>query len=503
MRGAAYALALLGAAAVTAAPVPAAAAEPGRPPVVVLVLDEFPTDSLTGPGGSIDARRFPGFAALARDATWFPNAWSVYDSTPGALPAILTGNLPTGPQRTNWRRHPQSLFSVLVRAGYQMRAFEEASRVCPPRLCPRTGTYGQTRENVLFRRPRRLRRTIDSIRPRRRPTLYFHHSLLPHVPWSFGPSGRGRQGFEPGTLPDFSAPPGFDDHFLTDHNQQRHLLQVGFVDHEVRRLLARLRTTGLYRRALVIVTADHGISFARGASDRRTATTANLHEVAPVPLFVKLPGRERGAVSRSYASTVDVVPTVAAALGIRLRRPVDGHSAFGPAVAARTGVSMVRRDFSGRVRLAAPEIERRRAVERARRARVFGTGPWHRLFAIGPRPALIGRSVSSLPRTAPGADRAGFAAPRGLTAVNTLAPTLPTWAAGTILSPGAGGSRDLAVAVNGTVRAVGRSFHLSGDRREYFSLVYPESALRRGTNEVALYEVRGESPVLTPLGSAR
>ena len=471
--------------------------------MVVLVLDEFPTDSLTRPGGAIDAGRFPGFAALARDATWFLNAWSIYDSTPQALPAILTGKVPTGPQRPSWREHPQSLFSVLAGAGYGIRAFEEASRLCPPRLCSRTGTYGQTRPNVLFRRPKRLRRTIASIRPRRRPTLYFHHSLLPHVPWSFGPSGRGRQGFEPGTLPDFSAPPGFADPFLTDHNQQRHLLQVGFVDRELRRLVARLRATGLYRRALVVVTADHGISFARDTRDRRTATLANLHEVAPVPLFVKLPGSERGAVSRSYASTVDVLPTIAGALGIRLRRPVDGHSAFGPAVAVRTGVSMVRRDFSGRLRLSAAQIERRRTMERARRARVFGTGSWRRVFAIGPRPALIGRPVSSLPRSAPGPAGARFAAPRGLKAVDPDAATLPTWVAGRISFPAGEGSRELAVAVNGTVRAVGRSFQLAGDRREYFSLVYPESALVPGTNDVSLYEVKGESPMLTPLGSAR
>ena len=178
---------------------PAQAAESRRPPVVVLVLDEFPTDSLTDAAGHIDAGRFPAFASLAGDATWFRNAWSVYDSTPQAVPAILTGNVPDGPRPPSWRRHRQSLFSVLAGAGYGMRPFEEATAVCPPRLCPRTEGYGQTRDNLLYQRPARLRRTIASIRPRRRPTLYFHHSLLPHVPWSFGPSGKGRQGFASGS----------------------------------------------------------------------------------------------------------------------------------------------------------------------------------------------------------------------------------------------------------------------------------------------------------------
>jgi Sulfatase len=492
---------VLGCGVALATPPPATAA-PARPPVVVLVLDEFPTDSLTGPDGRIDAGRFPGFAALAGDSTWFRNAWTVYDSTPHAVPAILTGRVPTGPRRPSWRRHPPSLFSVLARAGYRLRAFEEATRMCPPRLCPRTGTYGLTHRNVLFRRPARLQRTIASIRARRRPTLYFHHSLLPHVPWSFGPAGRGRQGFEPGTLPDFSSPLGFADAFLTDHNEQRHLLQVGFVDLQLQQLVARLRATRLYRRALVVVTADHGMSFALGARDRRSATRANLHEVAPVPLFVKLPGSERGSVSRSYASTADVLPTVADVLGIRLRRPVDGRSAFGREVAARTGVSMVRRDFRGRVRLHATELERRRALGRERRARVFGSGSWRRLFAIGPRPQLIGRRVESLPRTPATADRAHFATLRGLGGVDPSATTLPTWAAGRISLARPGG-RELAVAVNGRVRASGFSFRLTGDPREYFSLVYPDSALVPGPNAVALYEVSGTDTTLSPLGAAR
>src|SRR4051812_41291111 len=41
-----------------------------RPYVVLLVMDEFPGDSLLGRDGRIDAVRYPNFAALAGDATW-------------------------------------------------------------------------------------------------------------------------------------------------------------------------------------------------------------------------------------------------------------------------------------------------------------------------------------------------------------------------------------------------------------------------------------------------
>jgi hypothetical protein len=54
------------------------------------------------------------------------------------------------------------------------------------------------------------------------------------------------------------------------------------------------------------------------------------------------------------------------------------------------------------------------------------------------------------------------------------------------------------VAVNGRVRAVGRSFHLRGRRRELFSLIFPERALHRGDNRLQLLEVKpgGELVVL-------
>jgi hypothetical protein len=67
---------------------------------------------------------------------------------------------------------------------------------------------------------------------------------------------------------------------------------------------------------------------------------------------------------------------------------------------------------------------------------------------------------------------------------------LPTRVTGRLVGGRPGAMRDLAVAVNGRIRAVGRSFRLRGRRAEYFSLLVPESALRAGANEVQLLEVR-------------
>ena len=59
---------------------------------------------------------------------------------------------------------------------------------------------------------------------------------------------------------------------------------------------------------------------------------------------------------------------------------------------------------------------------------------------------------------------------------------------GTIVG-GAGEPRDVAVAVNGRIRATGRSFRLRGKPKERFSMLVPEDALRPGANSVELFEV--------------
>ena len=66
----------------------------GSAPVVMVVFDEFPSLSLLDRSGRIDPVRYPNFAALAGDATWFRNATTVQGNTSLAVPAILTGRYP-------------------------------------------------------------------------------------------------------------------------------------------------------------------------------------------------------------------------------------------------------------------------------------------------------------------------------------------------------------------------------------------------------------------------
>src|ERR671915_1490620 len=108
---------------------------PRKPHVVLLIMDELPSDSLLDRQGRIDPVRYPNFAALAGDGTWFKNAYSVYDSTTKAVPLILDGIRPQPGTSPDRRDHPRSIFDMFARRGYRLVSSEEATAMCPPTLC--------------------------------------------------------------------------------------------------------------------------------------------------------------------------------------------------------------------------------------------------------------------------------------------------------------------------------------------------------------------------------
>ena len=68
--------------------------------------------------------------------------------------------------------------------------------------------------------------------------------LLPHGPYLYLPSGARTRPGPRDLLPGMNTVPGFHDEFLTRHNEQRYLLQLGFADRLLGRLLRRLSARG-------------------------------------------------------------------------------------------------------------------------------------------------------------------------------------------------------------------------------------------------------------------
>lgn len=397
----AAALAAAAAAALAAAPARAqeGAVDPARTPVVFVTFDELPTTSLLNARGNLDARRFPGFAAFARSSTWFAGTTTVADGTRWAAPIVIGGRYPDRNRIAAWFDYDPNLITLLART-HRVHAIEPMTRLCPPRLCGRTlpgRTRGERARRLTELIPRAkkeaargsaMARWIPRIRPWRsgRPPLYFIHVLMPHHPWVWRPDARRYP------LPRPAIPGLVGDNMwardqrLVDQGWKRHLMQTGYTDLLVRRLMARLRATGLWDRALVAFAADHGASFFAGHS-RRSATARTVGGIAPVPFFLKAPGQRRGQRIDAHVQTVDVLPTVAHALGLPPPRGLEGRSALDPGFVPRRSVevwsttSVLR---FGRRSYSLAYVRRQRALVLRRQIARFGTGPMTGRFWASP-----------------------------------------------------------------------------------------------------------------------
>jgi len=473
--------------------------------IVMVVFDELPLTSLMGPGGRIDAERYPAFAGLARSANWYRGATAVHDSTALAVPAMLDGRYPRPGLRSDAYSHPANLFTLLA-PSYEVNASEEATGLCPTSLCePMSGT---TLSHLAHGKVGRFRRFVSSVQRRRRPTLWFKHVLLPHVPWQFYPSGRRYRRHAPEPIPGLNGETGFGAPWLVKVSYQRHLLQLGLADRLLGELRARLRRLGLYRDALVVVVADHGIGFHVG-TERRAVTPSNVEDLAPVPLFLKLPGERGGRIVDRHVETIDVLPTILELARVPAPDRLDGHSLLRPAAAQARRVTVFHRvgkrlnTVGGNYTFSVEDLEHRREAAVRRKLNLFGSGGGREpeaLYRIGPHPELLGRRSASVPRVR-GPATALIHQAAELRQVDPASGFVPGEVTGEVPNGPPRGGRPIALAVNGTIAAVGWTFSLEGSKVENFEVIVPERVFRRGANQAHVFEIvtRGGTPALRPL----
>lgn len=333
------------------------------PPIFLLVFDELTVHALLDDSGQIDARRFPHFQQLAADSYWFRNATANASYTRLALPALVSGN-PIKAANVSAEEHSTTLFTLL-QPYYEITIYEEQTHFCSPRLfhCPEMErtvsarqllrdvsllyatrvvpqgldlglpdvrrTWGPFRHlrDVIGVQLQRFQQFLDSLgsAPRENTFFFFHH-LLPHSPYVLTPEGQ----LDDARIAYLAFQESMVENRLVLRDlRDRYLLQVGHVDKELGRFLARLKELGLYDKSLLIVTADHGVSW-KPEAPGRWLTQSNAEMILSVPFFLKLPFQTRGGQSDQDVQHIDVLPTVADVLKLKLPGKRAGRSVFAP-----------------------------------------------------------------------------------------------------------------------------------------------------------------------------
>ena len=357
-------------------------------PVVEVLFDELPTATLMNSSGTgIDGRRFPGFAKLAAHSTWYQNNTTVADFTGRAVPAIETGNNPSKDTLPTFAQQPHSIFTLLG-GKYRFNVDEPVTNVCPPSLChkgskrrqpPGPGRAGATSANKPQTGGHYAQDLLKAPKPGE-----FQHFLaripreVPHEPFHFLPDGRSYNYTPISDVGSANAERWAGGVGGTATTWQRHYIQTAYADRLTSLLIRRLKQVGIWRKALVIVTADHGISF-DPKTFRRIAEPAAFGGIANPPLFIKYPGQTNRQVSDIHSQTIDIVPTTAQVLGIDLPYKTEGVPISEDGTA---GPVTILNGFNQEVSapLSTVLTERNQVLGRAAKDLGANTG----LFALGP-----------------------------------------------------------------------------------------------------------------------
>ncbi|MEJ7714616.1 MAG: hypothetical protein WKF40_02460 [Thermoleophilaceae bacterium] len=168
---------------------------------------------------------------------------------------------------------------------------------------------------------------------------------------------------------------------------------------------------------------------------------------------------------------------------------MDGKSAFSKAVRDRTEFKMLRRDLSGWIRMPEARFAQLKQAAIDRRIDKFGEGDDRRpLLPDRPQPAAARPAGPVRGKLAVQGEAVG--AGRLRRRRSRRAPRFRSWVTGRV-SGGSGPPKDIAVSVNGTVRAVGNTFQLANGGGELMGVLVPETSFKKGANKVEVFEVQG------------
>ena len=355
----------------------------GRTDVSVLqiVFDEFPLYALLDSNGQINAERFPGFAQLAQESTWFRNSVAESNFTHQAVPAILSSQVPTQDGGPFLQQYPKNIFT-LFGGKTAVDGIEPVTSLCPHSVCQsevassfgfdvgryvkfvrdagyvyghrvlpplaRTripsieGTWGgfgavankfkEQFDTGAFSQVDAISNGVDAFVNDSSQRVEVVHALVPHAPWRLTPDHR----VAPLSASITTQNPDNED--VVRDTYQTFLVQVGAADNAISELIETLKKNGRWDNTLLVVTADHGISFLPTMPQRHTdfSDMGQSNDVYRIPTFIKFPKQSAGKISDCAISNLDLLPTIIDVTEIETAWEFAGQSVAKDCPAGRT-----------------------------------------------------------------------------------------------------------------------------------------------------------------------
>ncbi|WP_101756554.1 YidC/Oxa1 family membrane protein insertase [Oceanicoccus sp. KOV_DT_Chl] len=326
-------------------------------PVFLLIFDELSGLTLQNSKGLLDEIRYPGFAELAMASDYFPNALTVHPRTAISVPSIASGNLRIQEKGLAPKANLIELFqskgsidalSSILPADFISNRYTN-KRLLASDLSTlyihiishqdwieeKIGVIPQTWKGfgIFFKDKNKL-----STKPHTNPhekqfidwmkrvdtagvssQFNFLHFEIPHAHYTTTSLGRSIRNSKPilSTLLDHD--PFVKNAKLAHLNVVYHnyIQQSAYADSLLHDFIKLLKKKEIFDRSLIIVTADHGVSYNKiGPSRRAPNNKGSWPNIISVPLLIKYPNQNTGKVKPSFVTTLDISSTILKVTGI-------------------------------------------------------------------------------------------------------------------------------------------------------------------------------------------
>lgn len=326
-------------------------------PIVIVIMDEFALSAILDRHGNIDGDRFPHLAEFAATSCWFRKARSVSAYTAIAVPVIATGRaVQIDPKAEaprvqyadnifNWLQNDYRHFNIkqwapyladpsLTNKGFRLHEFAAdlaafsyyfffysfAEMEINLRMPPQCKGFGYSEKPALETWLKNCRKGKS---------LNFIHLARPHIPLVNVPNGKTYENTDFPISPAISAKQARSS-CLTSLSYHQYLLQCGYVDTVIGKIVEKLKKAGIFNDAVIVLTADHGACFDQTCSLRDSTTDIGLTEVGFIPMMIKRPHQTQAEISDRQATIMDIMPTISAILKTPPPWKMDGYDLFAP-----------------------------------------------------------------------------------------------------------------------------------------------------------------------------